>query len=306
MYHLVSTDPSNYGTIRFRSSISAMNTMVMYRINSLSTIASFSMTTPEDYMILETTPPPKEEVAEEEEEEFVEEEEGEDETTTTNEQTTGETTNEQTTGEEEQEPELIQLRFQFHDHGTYNLRTLAYELNSLMSGQLVSVDDGLPIELLVTMDSTNRLIISAEKDFTIIDASYRVKLLLGLYDTQLPLSSFGCQLVMPSVPYVSYGNVLYLTARTDFVSVLNSNDKEITRSIAYKVNELLYPGYPINCKLPGQWSIIHSDQLSSLEFQLVDFRLQPIVLHAPLNISLEIERLDTMNQMERTNLMEIL
>ena len=67
MYHLVSADPSNYGTIRFRSSISAMNTMVMYRINSLSTIASFSMTTPDDYMIIETTAPTNETTNEQQE-----------------------------------------------------------------------------------------------------------------------------------------------------------------------------------------------------------------------------------------------
>ena len=73
---------------------------------------------------------------------------------------------------------------------------------------------------------------------------------------------------------------------------MNLNDKEIARSIAYKVNELLYPGYPINCKLPGNWSIIHSSQLSSLEFQLVDFNLHPVILHAPLYLTLEIERLN--------------
>ena len=111
---------------------------------------------------------------------------------------------------------------------------------------------------------------------------------------------------MPSVPYISFGNVLYLTARTDFVSVVNTEDKEITRSIAYKTNELLYPSYPITCKLPGSWSMIHSDQLSSLEFQLVDFMLEPVILHAPLYITLEIERLDNINQASRMNLIDVI
>ena len=289
-YHLVSNDPSNYGTIKFTSTIQTISNTVAYRINSLSTIASFSMTTPDDYLIIETTAP--EPVKEEEQ---------------TNEQTNEEEQTNEQTNEEEQEPELIQLRFQFPEHGAYDMRTLAYTINTLMNGQLVPVKEGLPIDLVVDMDSTNRLVIYADKEFTIIEASYRVKLLLGLYDTQLPISSVQKQLVMPSVPYVSYGNVLYLTARTDFVSVLNKEDKEITWSIAYKINELLYPGYPIQSKLPGQWSIISADQLNTLEFQLVDFRLQPVVLHAPLCITLEIERLDNnMNQMERVNLMDIL
>ena len=131
-------------------------------------------------------------------------------------------------------------------------------------------------------------------------------LLLGLYHSTLPISSNAKTIRCPSVPLTSYGNVLYLTARTDFVSTLNLDDKEITRSIAYKTNEIIYPGFPINCTLPGNWSIIQADQLNTLEFQLVDFQLQPIVLHAPLFITLEIERLDNMNQPNQLNIVDVL
>ena len=246
MYHLTSSNPDDYGTIKFRSSINAMNSMVMYRIQSLSTIASFSLTTPDDYLIIETT----------------------------------------------LDDEPIELTLRFQEQGAYELRRLGYDLNNLFEGQLVPIDEEPPITFMITLDLTSRLIISANKDFTIKEASYGARLVLGLYHSSLPISSTQKQILMPSVPYLSYGNVLYLTARTDFVSVVNTDDKEITRSIAYKCNELLYPGYPINCKLPGSWSIIKSDQLSSLEFQLVDFMLHPVKLHAPLNITLEIEPLD--------------
>ena len=260
MFHLTSTDPNDYGTIKFRSSINNMNTVVMYRVNSLSTIASFSMTTPKDYLIIETT----------------------------------------------LQDETIELRLNFTEHGAYDLRTLTHELNNLFEGQLVPVDESLPIELSVSMDSTNRLIMTANKEFSIKEASHGVKLLLGLYHSTLPINSSTKTIRMPSVPYVSFGNVLYLTARTDFVSVVNTDEKEITRSIAYKTNEILYPGYPISCRIPGSWSMIHSDQLSSLEFRLVDFQLEPIVLHAPLYLTLEVERLDNITQAERMNLVDIL
>ena len=267
LYHLVSTDPENYGTIKFRSSIDSMNTVVMYRISSLSTIASFSMTTPNDYLIIETTI---------------------------------------TRNTEAEITEPIELRLNFTEHGAYDLRTLAHELNSLFEGQLVPVDESLPIELSVSMDSTNRLVISANKEFSIKEASHNVKLLLGCYHSTLPITSRTKTIVMSSVPYISFGNVLYLTARTDFVSVVNTDEKEITRSIAYKTNELLYPGYPVSCKLPGSWSMIHSDQLSSLEFQLVDFQLEPVVLHAPLYATIEIQRLDNITQAEQMSLMEVI
>ena len=280
-FYLVSSDKNDYGTIKFRSSINTANCMVAYRINALSTFSCFSMTTPDDYMIIETTAPINKN---EEEEEIVIINEEEATNQTTNEE---ETTNEQTT-----EPELIELTLRFHNHGAYEMRTLAYELNNLFEGDLESVEGSPPIEFLISMDSTNRLIISANKEFVIKEASHRAKLLLGLYDTQLPITSTNKTINSPSVPFLCYGNVLYLTARTDFISSLNLGDKEITRSICYRINELLYPGVPICSKLPGSWSIIHSDQLSTLEFRLVDFKLEPVILHAPLFITLEIERLD--------------
>lgn len=252
LYYLVSTDPNNYGTIQFKTSIASINSTVMYRIQSLSSIASFSMTTPDDYMIIETT-----------------------------------------IGDEP-----IELTLHFQEHGAYDLRMLAYELNNLFEGQLVPVDEELPINLQITLDSTNRLVMTANKEFSIKAATHRVKLLFGLYHSTLPINSIQKQILMPSVPYVSYGNCLYLTARTDFVSFVNTDkDKEIAKSIAYKTNELLYNGYPIICRMPGNWSFIQADQLCSLEFQLVDFQLVPVVLHAPLFITLELERVNGINHL---------
>ena len=250
-HHLVSTNPDDYGTIRFRSSISSLNAIVMYRVASLSTIASFSMTTPEDYLLIETTI----------------------------------------------ENEVVELTLHFNEHGAYELRTLTYELNNLFEGNLVPVDGDPPITFSITMDSTNRLVISANKEFVIKEASHGARLILGLYHTALPMASIQKQIVCPSVPYLCLGNVLYLMSRTDFVSTINIDETEINRSICYKVNELLYPGVPIVGKLPGPYSIIQSDQLSTLEFKLVDFQLYPVKLHAPLFITIEIQNL-TNNQPE--------
>ena len=245
LHHLVSTNPDNYGCIRFRSSIASLNSVVMYRINSLSTFASFSITTPEDYMIIETT-----------------------------------------IGNE-----AVELTLRFQNHGAYEIRSLAYELSKLFEGELTPIEGDPPIEFEITMDSTNRIVMSANKEFVIKEASHGARLVLGLYHTQLPIASNTKTILMPSVPYLCFGNVLYLMSRTDFVSVVNIDDKEINRSICYRVNELLYPGVPVCCKLPGQWSLIHTDQLSSLEFILCDFQFYPVKIHAPLYITIEIQNL---------------
>ena len=166
--YLVSSDKNDYGTVKFRSSINTANCMVAYRISALSTVSSFSITTSDDYLIIETTI----------------------------------------------EDETIELTLHFQEHGAYDIRTLAYELNNLFEGDLKPVEGDPPIQFLISMDSTNRLIINANKEFVIKEASHRAKLLLGLYDTKLPINSTNKTIVSPSVPFLCYGNVLYLTART--------------------------------------------------------------------------------------------
>ena len=236
LIHLVSTDPDNYGTVKFTSSISMSNSSIMYRINSLSFFASFSITTNDDYIMINNT------------------------------------------------------KIMFPDKGKYDL---IHDLNQLLTGYTVSFNDkGL-------------IVISSDNEFTINDASHNVKMLLGLYHSTLPITaaqdknnddegdnneeSDHYQITMSSIPYLSYGNVLYLTARTDMVcSVNNKEGKEESLSIAYKTNEILYPGFPVMCKIPNQWSFINSNQLNQLEFTLVDFQFHPVKLHSPLYITLEL------------------
>ena len=237
--HLVSNDPDNYGTIRFTSSISKMNSNVMYRINSVSFIANFSITTNDDYM------------------DIIVDESG---------------------------TSSIVLHYQFKDHGKYDIDTLAYELNTLLNGTILET---MPITFDVTINDTGLLTIKADKEFEIVNASHNVRMILGLYHSTFPIKSIDKKINCNSIPYMSFGNVLYLTCRTDMICSVNSNNgNEETLSIAYKTNEILYPGFPVNCKIPGKWSVIHSSQLNQLEFTLVDFQFIPVKLHSPLYITI--------------------
>ena len=228
--HLVSTDPNNYGTVKFTSSIGKINSSIMYRINSVSFLANLSITTSEDYLSI---------VYQNQTYIFTFEEKGR------------------------------------YGNGFLNDPYFLSELNQLLATQLENFN--------ISMNDRGLLVITAPDEFQIKDASHNVKLLLGLYHSELPINSSRpkisesethCELIMPSVPYRSYGNVLYLTARTDV--------------ICYKTNEILYPGFPVMCKIPSQWSIINSSQLNQLEFTLVDFQFQPVKLHSPLYITLEL------------------
>ena len=230
--HLVSNDPNNYSTVKFTSqAISKSNTSVMYRINSVSFIASFSITTEQDYLDIST------------------------------------------------QSQIHRISFQ--DKGRYEVSDLQLLLTTqLGEGWNISFNDRGVLQ------------IEGPEEFNIVDASHNIKILLGLYHTTLPIQSHSKIITMPSVPYRSYGNVLYLTARTDMICSVNDKDgKEESLSIAYKTNEILYPGFPVMCKIPSQWSIINSSQLNQLEFTLVDFQFHPVKLHSPLYITLELTSL---------------
>lgn len=237
--HLSSDDPACYNKIKFKSSFVNNECNVMWRVSNLSTIASFSIVTNEDYMKIKTA-------------------------------------------------SGYELKYVFEEHGAYDKYSFINDINNLLSGQIVP-EEGLPFELSIQMNDKGLIDMYGSESFSIVDATHRVKLLFGMYHSDLPIESNDNVIHFVSCPYLCLGNILYLTARTDAVCLTNARGDEESISIAYKVNEILYTGFPIASKMPGQWNMIAANQLQQLEFQLCDFMMEPIQLHAPLYITVEIE-----------------
>jgi len=124
----------------------------------------------------------------------------------------------------------------FQDHGAYDPKLFEKELSVIKHPNTVNID------------TLRRIVISSsEGSVRISDASHRVKMLLGLYHTELPLEGSG--LVCPSAPYQCYGNVLYLLAHHGApVGFIRSKNKEEYNCIVYKSFEFLYKGLPIKCR----------------------------------------------------------
>lgn len=242
--HLTSNDPNDYAHLRIQTSIGKLHQTVRYRVVSVSTIASFSVTTPSDYLIIKC--------------------------------------------------EGVSMRFVFPEHGPYDV-FLASEIVHVLTLDDSTFDPANPGQILpinyidITSDTKGLLRIEAEKDFELVDASHRAKMLLGLYHSKLPLRSENKMLQMESFPLACLGNILYLVPRTDAVCVTNARGREETHSIVYKLNEILYNGFPVISKTPGEWYTIQLNELQTMEFVLTDFMLEPVILHAPLNVSIEIE-----------------
>ena len=236
--HLTSNDPNNYSTLKLNTSIGKSDEMVMYRVSQVSTIASFSITTRDDYVILKDF-----------------------------------------------ENEIIEVRFD--NHGAWDRYTLAVDLQKVFNNAIES--SGSSLKITVQENDRGLLLLTGNKNFEIIDASHKAKLLLGIYHSKLPIRSVGMTIAMESLPMTCLGNVLYVIARTDAVCMTNARGQEESMSIAFRINEVFYDGFPIVSRTEGDWFIIKSSELQRMEFALVDFQLEPVVLHAPLNITIQIK-----------------
>ncbi len=226
LFFIRSNNPSSYNTVKFSTNTFQGNEPLEFRINQLSTIASFLITTTDDYITFRVG------------------------------------------GEN--------ITFHFDERCRYDRDILALELTSILSNFTVLDND------------SGTLTITSQNQFSIIDASHRAKLLLGLYHTEFP-TPFTTTLKINSVPYTCYGNNLYLKSRiSNIVGFVDSLNRETYISICYHIFEIFYPNMPIICRIPGNTIKIKPTDLTNMEFSLVDFQDEPVLLKAPLNIVMEV------------------
>lgn len=179
-------------------------------------------------------------------------------------------------------------RVTFEDRSSYDKDDLANIITNLTSS----------IGISVAYNDYNTFTISSDQPFVINECSHRAKLLLGLYHESFPLSAERSPLntydiVVKSVPYNCYGNCLYLRSRVSSVVGLNDeNNKDIYLSICYNISEMFIPGVPIITRFPGNCTKIYPSDLTNLEFTLVDFMNVPVILKAPLRLTMEVFHMD--------------
>jgi hypothetical protein len=118
--------------------------------------------------------------------------------------------------------------------------------------------------------------------------THRAKLCFGFYHATFPIESNTRKIISPSVPYYNYSNVLYLVS--DVGKLVGTNlvfDER--RQIAYKSIEFMRLELPLICSKKGEWIKIHENNFSQLEFTLTDFMMEPIIIHAPIHLTLEVK-----------------
>jgi hypothetical protein len=118
-----------------------------------------------------------------------------------------------------------------------------------------------------------------------------MRLLLVIYDLSDPLYITSNTSISGTTPVTNLNNILHLSSFIFAIHGINVNHNTIPKSIAYTYNGFIYADYPIINKKKGEWLTVLKGQLSDMEFQLLDFNLQPIKWMSPIFITVEVRKL---------------
>jgi hypothetical protein len=129
----------------------------------------------------------------------------------------------------------------------------------------------------------------------ITEMTHRVKLVFGFYHSKLPIEAdISNKIVSESYPYYGLSNVFYLVSNVGKIvgtdtKATDKNKLDERRQITYKSIEFMRQNLPLICHKKGAWIKCGTNNFTNLEFTLCDFQMEPIIIHAPIHITLEVK-----------------
>ena len=164
-------------------------------------------------------------------------------------------------------------------YSSLNAQTVSTLLNELLSIASIGV--------VTYVDNTNRIVFASDNTFTINACSYRLSLVLGLYDQQLPFNSVLTTLQGESkyvIQCFSVGNfvstpILYLLASIGEKCFLNDNRN---RKILMRINNSYSANFPVIANNAEFSTYALSNDFSDITFELVDANFKPVKLMSPM------------------------
>ena len=157
-----------------------------------------------------------------------------------------------------------------------NAETLTLLLNELLKS------DGIEC----STDSTNRIRFTSDAEFSISSATYNVKLLLGIYDQSLPIYSKNKSIQCSAVGQFLSTSILYLIGSIGskcFVKDREGNGYKNQR-VLMRINNSFSSNFPVIANNAEFRVYCLSNDLSSIDFELVDARFRKIKLLCPMYI----------------------
>ena len=153
-----------------------------------------------------------------------------------------------------------------------------------------------------TYDNCNRILIVSNHQFSFNDCSYNMRLLLGLVNVTLPLSSVqitneSYKLVFPDVGMFLSTPVLYLASNLGSNSYKIANGTTSMR-ILMRITNSFFAKQPIIATNGDYTTTIRSSDLSDVRFTLLDANYHEIKLLNPMYLTVQIESIPDIPEKE--------
>ena len=134
------------------------------------------------------------------------------------------------------------------------------------------------------VDYTNRIRFTSESEFNLIDASYNVKTLLGIYDQTLPMTSNEGVIQCPAVGHYLSTPILYLIGSIGGKCFIKEGEGYKNQRVLMRINNSFSANFPVIANNAEFKCYTLSNDLSNIDFELVDARFQKVKLLSPLYI----------------------
>lgn len=131
-------------------------------------------------------------------------------------------------------------------------------------------------------DYTNRIRFTCSDALSLIDASYNVKTLLGIYDQTLPIQSVGGVIQCASVGQFLSTSILYLIGSIGGKCFIKEGEGYKNQRVLMRINNSFSANFPVIANNAEFKVYTLSNDLSSIDFELVDARFKKVKLLSPM------------------------
>jgi len=187
------------------------------------------------------------------------------------------------------EAEYIAIGFDFKSNGIPRKK----EMYNLKKMYLVKKDDDILVlsilretvpDMEFILDTAGIIRMFCFRKFRVIDVSRNLARMTGFYGSNEDVEEVYYYRP-PAKGYFNLTPVLYLTSNIGSVVHTYKNKECINRRILMRINNFYIQDFPIVCHNTEFSSIITSNSLSDVWFQLVDANFKPIILLAPIYLT---------------------
>lgn len=185
-----------------------------------------------------------------------------------------------------------EYRIPFDDKYNYSINSLLSCLNEHQTFDAEINPVNAP--LLFKLNEHRCITIVANNNVTIESVPHRIAMLMGLYNTPLPIVlNTGDIYHVQDIPILNLSNKLYLVSLQGQAIHSSIGNKEYTPSVIANIDTMIIDEAPIMVNFDGFGkpikTKINTDGLKQIEMRLVDFQYQPVELRSPLFVTLIIK-----------------